>query len=283
MKFESVSRKFDNTLMWDAYNGRLLKYRCQITPWDAPRRDGLTTVRRTISVDAGFVPPKRRGIIAAKQFWIISDFPAHDTWNGNVHRAGYIIQHAAPVEVFDTETLLASDGIGRDTLASRVWVKDVKDISQESEMQSQYLIYFAVGEDIAESDFVMVSGRLHIVRNLYESAAGFLVAECNELEEDCIVGVSLVSTGRYNPVTEAYEDALGADFPAVRMHWKDDYANHLPSFIKEEVGDRRLRLSREHAPLVKMDSKLDFDGHRWAVTGLDSRKDGAVSVSVRRV
>lgn len=283
MKFESVSRKFDRTLMWDAYNGKLLKYRCQITAWDVPRRDGLTTVRRSMSVDANFVPPQRRGIIAAKQFWIMSHFPSHDTWGNNVHRAGYILQHAEPAEIFGTENLLASDGIGLTALASRVWVKDVKDISQESELQSQYLIYFAVGENIRESDFVLLSDRVHIVRNLYESAAGFLVAECNELETDCIIGVSLVSTGHYNPVTESYEDEKSVAFPAVRMNWKDDYSNHLPSFAKEEVGDRRLRLSREHAPLVKMDSKLDFDGHRWSVTGIDDRPDGAVSVSVRRV
>lgn len=283
MKFESVSRKFDNTLMWDAYSGKPLKFRCQITAWDAPRRDGLTTVRRSMSVDAGFIPPSRRGIIAARQFWIMSHQPAHDTWNGNVHRAGYILQQATPADIFNTEDLLSSDGRGTVSLASRVWVKDVKDITTESEQQSQYLIYFAVGESVRESDFVMISERLHIVRNLYESAAGFLTAECNELEPDCIVGVSLVSKGHYNPVKETYEDTLGENFPAVRMNWKDDYSNHMPSFSKEEVGDKRLRISREHSQFVKMESRLHFDGNYWTVTGIDKRLDGAVSVSVRRV
>ena len=43
MDLVAVSRRFDMTPLWDAYTGEKLSATCQVTVWDNPRRDGLTS------------------------------------------------------------------------------------------------------------------------------------------------------------------------------------------------------------------------------------------------
>ena len=281
MRLETVSSRFDRTPMWDAYTGQLLAGRCQMTAWDNPRRDGLTTIRRTLSMKNSTRLPARRALLIGGLAWIVARFDNVDTWGRHVSRDGYIAQQAMLGKVGSTDEVLLNTCTR--SYLSRVWVKDVKDISTTSEAQGQYYVYFTETEQVTEGEFVFVDSRWHLVRNIISGTAGFMVAECNELEADCITEVELQAEGAYDPVTETYSDLTNRVLYAIRTTWKDDYTNDLASNEKEQIGDVRLRFSSGDADLIKLESRLTIQGKLWQVTGIEPRKGGAVSVSLRRV
>ncbi len=141
MQLKYVARKFDTTPIFNAYTGRKLASTCQVTLWDNPRRDGLTTLRRTISVGKGFKLPNRRAVVIGQKAWIVGTYAHPDTFDADIVREGYVMQFAE----------LGGLGTSRDFLdstispvyASKVWIKDTKDISTTSEGHGQYNIYFA--------------------------------------------------------------------------------------------------------------------------------------------
>jgi hypothetical protein len=281
MGLEHVSARFDRSPMWDAYTGKRLKAKCQMTSWDSPRRDGLTTIRRTLSMAAQCKLPERHAVVVGGQAWIVSPLHNPDTWGGHTSRVGYIAQ--AAVQGVAANTVQVLSGGGTEVYLSRVWVKDVKDITTTSEAQGQYYVYFARGEPVTEGGFVYIDGRWHVVRNIIAGTAGLMVAECNELEPDCITDVETISDSAYDPVTETYTPAAAQTFPVIRMAWRDDYAHHLPSRENEQIGDTRLRVRESDKHFIRQDGRLKFDGVLWQVVEIGRRRDGSVSVTVRRV
>lgn len=276
-----VSSMFERTPMWDAYTGRKLAVKCQITPWDTPRRDGMTTIRRTFFVKPNSKFPRRKAVIVANQVWLIARLSNPDTWGRNISREGYVAQYANLGLLADTEDVLS--GNGYPVYVSRVWVKDVKDITSTSESQGQYYIYYTSEEPVYEGAFVFSDGRWHVVRNIISGTAGLMVAECNELEPDCVVDVETTQSGEYDPVLETYTDATRSVFKAVMLAWKDDYNHSMPSREAEEIGDKRLRVQSSDSSLITQDAVLSIKGFTWKVVEYQPKLDGSVSVVIRRV
>ena len=145
MQLKDVATKFDTTPIYNAYTGKMLAFTCQVTLWDNPRRDGLTTLRRTISVRKGFKLPNRRAVVIGQKAWIVGTYAHPDTFDADIVREGYVMQFAE----------LGGLGTSREFLdlkptpvyMSKVWIKDSKDISTTSEGQGQYNIYFTEGEN----------------------------------------------------------------------------------------------------------------------------------------
>lgn len=280
MGLEHVSRRFDRMPVWDAYTGEMLSAKAQLTVWDNPRRDGLTTIRRTLSMSDRHRFPERGGLVFAGDYWIAARLNNPDAWGVHIARVGYVVQQARPAKRGSVGQIL-SDG-HRELLLSRVWVKDVKDITTDSEFQGQYYVYFTEAEKIGISEFLFVDSRWHIVRGIVSGTAGLMIAECNELAADCIVEAEVQGEAAYDPVTEQYS-GTAATIPAVFMDWRDEYINGMPSAEREQTGDKRIRVSPAHAKLLNLQTRVKVKGSLWQVTGLDTKSDGSVSASLRRV
>lgn len=281
MELHNVAARFDLTPMWDAYSGKLLKAKCQITAWDNTRRDGMTTVRRTLFVKQGTKFPRRHTVVVGGQAWILARLENLDTWGRHNTRIGYVAQYADLGRVGQTDEVLQDKC--EEVYVSRVWVKDVKDISTTSEAQGQYYIYFTHGENIKEGGFVFVMNRWHIVRNLITGTAGLMIAECNELESDCLTEIHVINSGVYNPVSETYDNAQELKIKALTLEWKDDYTHELPSREKEEVGDKRLRISSQDAAFINEATQFKWKDVLWQVSNIETRRDKSLSVAIRRV
>lgn len=279
MELTAIARRFDNVPMVDSYNGKKLRAKCQVTTWDNPRRDGLTTLRRVISVAEGTKFPVRGAVRFAGQDWILGHRHYPDGWGKLTIREGYIAQMAYLGSVGTVEQVFADTTTP--TYLSRVWVKDVKDISTDSLGQGQYYIYFTTAENIVEGTFILFEDRWHITRNIVSGVSGHMIAEVNELDRDCITTVEVVTKGQRNPVTEKYEEVV-EKVSAIYMMWKDDYSYKLPSHEKEQVGDIRLRIKSEDADKFNNNARVKFKGEDWSVTTNDKRPDGTWSVTIRR-
>lgn len=279
MDLATVAGRFDLTPMWDAYSGQLLKHKCQVKVWDDPRRDGLTTLRRIVSMAHQAEVPKRHTVIIGGQVWLLSDYSNPDPFDNYVNRKGYVAQLAKLGKVATTAQVL--DEQGQAVYMSRVWIKDVKDITTSSESQSQYYVYFTHGEPLFEGEFVFICDRWHIIRNIYSSTAGFLIAECNELEANCL-GTLQADIGEYDPVSETTISDI-QNIPVIKLDWRDDYVNSLPSGESQQEGDIRLRTSRKYAHLLIEGRKFSFDSLNWTLVRVEHRQWGAVSAVLRRV
>lgn len=280
-ELHQVSSYFDRTPMWDAYTGQKLRAKCQVTPWDTPRRDGMTTIRRTLFVKFGTVFPHRGAVVIAGQVWIISRLNNPDTWGEAVAREGYVAQYARVGRLADTQEMI--DGTGYLVYVSRVWIKDVKDITTTSEAQGQYYIYFTHVEPVKVGGFILSDGRWHIVRNIINGTAGLMIAECNELEDDCVVDVEVRLAGEYDPVSETYTDSEVVNFKSILMNWRDDYYHSMSSHEPEQVGDMRLRIPSGYANLVTEDTRLHLKGHEWKIVESRLHEDGSESAVIRRI
>lgn len=281
MRLEQVSRFFDRTPMWDAYTGQKLRAKCQVVAWDSPRRDGLTTLRRTFYMRYGSLLPTRRAVVVGGEAWLVATDPSGDSFGAAVTRVGYVAQQAHLGKAGTTAEVLANGGTA--VYLSRVWIKDVKDITTTSESQSQYYIYFTPGEPVQVGQFLQVDGQWHICRNILSGAAGLMVAECNELEPDCFVSVRIPSTGTWDPITETYIGGSDLTLQALLLNWRDDYTHELPSFDKEQVGDIRLRFAPADAVHLKQDTRIEFRGDKWQLASQTKRSDDSVSAVFRRV
>lgn len=280
MNLENVARRFDLVPMWDAYNGKKLRARCQVTPWDSPRRDGLTTLRRTLSMAYGAKLPERRAVVIGGESWIIARDPSADSFGRHVIRVGYVAQQAHLGLVGDTTQVLSSEALP--VFLSRVWVKDVKDITTTSEAESQYYVYFTEGEPVVPGCFLFIDNAWHICRNVIAGAAGLMIAECNELEKDCLVDVELTHQ-EWDPVLEIYSSAASETLKGILLSWRDDYRHELPSAEKEQVGDIRFRFRAEDGEKFMPSSRIRFKGDYWQFVSRTLRDDGAHSIVFRRV
>ncbi len=279
MQLQYAAKRFDTTPVFDAYTGDLQPHRCQVTLWDNPRRDGLTTLRRTISAAKEFEPPPRRAVVIGKEAWIIGTYAHPDTFDADIVRRGYVMQLAQPGAVGTTKDFF--DDTYEPVYVSRVWVKDVKDTSTESEAQSQYYIYFTEGENVQEGEFIFVHDRLHIVRNVKKEASGLWAAEANELEYNTFGKLEIDSQQVFDPVTETYTGGAPREVKAIVLKWNDDYQYELPSHTKFEVGDVRVRILGTDTPTL--DQTVTFEGQKFRPVSITSRGAGINSVVLRRV
>ncbi len=281
MELKNVAKRFDTTPMWESYTGKKLRARCQITPWDNPRRDGLTTVRRTISVEHRTLFPLRRAIYAGGAHWIVGDKHNPDTLNNSVTRVGYIVQQAEKGLVGETSQVLENSC--KPTFMSRVWVKDVKDVTITSETQSQYFIYYVPYEDILDGSFIQLNGRWHIVHNTVTGVSGLNIAYCSELERDCVHTVKITTDGEWNPITESYAAGVSVSVKCIVTTPRDDFSNQLASRVTIQLGDVRLRFQSGYSQLVDLTTTIDYLGDIWQVIGIQDRTDESFSALIRRL
>lgn len=278
MQIKDVAAKFDTTPVYDAYTGALLPYRCQVTLWDNPRRDGLTTLRRTISGGKGFQLPPRRAVVIGSQAWIGGTYMHPDTFDADVVRVGCVIQFAELGGLGTSREFL--DMEPTPVYLSKVWIKDVKDISTTSESQGQYNIYYTEGENVQEGEFLYIQNRMHIVRNCMKGAGGLWIAEVNELEPECFQEISFGVEGEYDPIMDEYVGGDVKKANVIVLRWNDDYEYELPSHEKYQVGDIRMRVKVEESPVIGDD--VTYLGDVYTVVSVTERADSVNSVVIRR-
>lgn len=278
MQLKDVARRFDTTPIFEAYTGEIWPHRCQVTLWDNPRRDGLTTLRRTISGGKGFTLPPRRAVVIGEKAWIVGTYAHPDTFDADIVREGYVMQFAQLGAVGTALDFFNSTF--KPVYVSRVWVKDVKDISTTSEAQSQYFIYFTEDEDVREGEFIFVHNRLHIVRNIKKEASGLWTAEANELEDEVFGEIKFPGGSTYDPITETWTGGTLNTAPAIVLKWNDDYIYDLASHEKPLVGDIRMRLRSTDTP--SLDDLITYHDLEYRVVSITPRGPDVNSVVIRR-
>lgn len=281
MRLSDVASYFDHTLCVDAFNP-LVWFKGQLDLFDDSRRDGLSAVRRILSVRDGISVPPRRIVMISGQPWLVGDNQPDSYW-GSVIRRKYTLHAAVPAKVRTAMDILADAAPAADTFAARAWYKDTKDVLTTSELQSQYLVYFAKTEAVRQGFYVQFDTTLLLIRNLYPSVAGFLVGEAVELEPDCVKDASYTArTGSWDAVNEVDTGAVAVPVKVIVSTFLTDYDHRGESNIPVLAGDMRFRLLKTAIQAPAPGDQLAVSGEQWVVLGTAERDFNSWTLHVRR-
>lgn len=232
MRLADAASYFDKTLCVDATATGTTFYG-QLDLFDESKRDGVTVSRRVLSVSPSVVIPASRVITVAGEQWIVGTHQA-DQFAGAAVRDKYILHRALGVATVKTFGQALSTG-GTDTYAGKLWVKDFKEPEQSSGLEGFFNVYLPQGTTVAVGNLILLGARLHSVRNSFLSAAGFLIAESNELPSDAVVSASYAAIV-YVPSTDA-ETLTSTAVSLLRMRFQDHFVNLSASAPKPQPGD----------------------------------------------
>ena len=282
MRFPSVASFFDRTAIRDAYT-KVSLGKGQLDLFDDSKRDGVTVLRRVLSTKADWNPPLRGVVELAGASWMMGNsYP--DQFYGATVRKRYILHRSEGLCQFLTGyELLTAGSTGMRAHASKVWVKDTKDISTTSEQQSQYVVYAPMSETLSQGLYVRFpDGTLLLARNCFPTAAGFRALECSELEPTALTTIQMVvQRATYDPVTETYAAVAPAPIPAVVTRFLDDYEFHNEKMSDAFTGDLRVRVRAVDAPQVRAGDTVALNAVQFNVLSVDSRVDSTLSLHIR--
>jgi len=282
MRFPNVANYFDRTPIRDAYS-RISLGHGQLDLFDDSKRDGVTVLRRVLSTKSSWNAPLRGVVDLSGASWMVGNaYP--DQIYGAIVRKRYILHRSEGLCQFLTgNELLTAGAVGIRAHASKVWVKDTKDISTTSEQQSQYVVYAPMSEALSQGLYVRFpDGTLLLARNCFPTAAGFRALECSELEPTALTTIQMVvQRATYDPVTETYAAVAPAPIPAVVTRFLDDYEFRNEKMSDAFVGDLRVRVRAVDAPQVRAGDTIALNAVQFNVLSVDTRADNTLSLHVR--
>lgn len=268
MRLADAARYFDKTLCQDAV-APATSFLGQLDLFDDSKRDGATVARRVLSVAPSVVMPASRLLLIAGEVWIVG---AHqmDAFRGQVVRDKHIIHRAVGAAALQTIGQTLSTG-GTPTYAGKLWVKDFKEQEISSTLEGFFNLYLPQGAVAPNGSIVSVAGRLHMVRNSFVSAAGFLVAECSELAVDALVSATY-SSMVYSPLTDT-EVPTNTAVNLLRVRFQDDYAYSSESSPKLEPGDIKGYVRKAVITTAKVNHKVTVGATPWRVQTVSDEGD----------
>ena len=244
MKLKNAAKYFDRTVFADAYS-LSRTFKGQFDTFDDSKRDGLTIERRIISVAPEVAVPARRTVVADGLTWLFGD-AAHDYFMGNPIRHKYVAHQATELVSVKTFFQALTNAHGLQAWASRVWIKAAKEVEASSDVTDVFDIYFSPTEEVPEGCLVFMGGRWHLVRSIYQSAGGFLVALADELPEPVVTPCTF--NGRtYNPLTDSYTSTVST-VQAIRIRWQSHFRYPNMAADKYKPGDVSLVLPKTVTP-----------------------------------
>lgn len=261
MKLSAVARRFDKLTCADAY-APATTFKAQFSLFDDSTRDGMTVERRVLSVAPTVTMPTRKTIRADGLTWLVGDHH-RDYFNDEAIRHKYVVHQATELAVAKTFSEVIGAAAGYSAWASRVWLKGSKEIESSSDIVSVYDVYFAPGEPIAEGTLIYMASRWHLVRALYPSTAGMLVALVDQLPEPVVVSAT-VDKRTYVPLTDAYTTAA-ATISGVRVHWQSHFRYPVSGLFKYKPGDLVLLVRKADLAAPTVGDKVTIGGDVYVI------------------
>lgn len=243
MRLIDAASYFDQQVCTDAFTP-FSTFKAQLDLFDDSKRDGTTGARRILSVASSVVVPVSGAIVLANHTFIIGG-DHEDVFAGAVIRRKYAIQQAQTANI-KTLAQAASGAAGTPTFASKIWVKDLREVDQTSRMFPFFDVFLPSSTPAARSRVVLMGSLFYLVRATFESAGGFTTAECNELTDTQPQTVAYVdrSGQAYDPVTDRTTALATVTGLALVMRFEDYYERLSTESLKNQPGDVCLAIAK---------------------------------------
>lgn len=234
MKFSDVASYFDDLSFKDAYSG-VHSFYGQMDVYTDSQREGVTSVRRIMSVTPGTTVPSRGVAKAGSDYWLMSGNPSHDYFQGDTIRSKYILHRADGLASIKTISQELSNSSGVSAYGAAVWLKGVKEVDESSYVDNEFTMYFSPTEALASKTLVSLLGRWYVIRYTYRTATGFTASVADQLDAPNFETVSYAKRA-YNPVTDAHT-STSVNVKVLRLRWQSKFEYLSQASTKYQEGD----------------------------------------------
>lgn len=243
MRLLDAAKYFDKQICYDAFDATV-SFRAQLDLFDDAKRDGTTGVRRVLSVASQVVVPTSGAITLANHTFILGA-DHEDVFDNAVIRRKYAIQQVKPANI-KTLAQAAAGSTGTATFASKIWVKDLREVDETSRMFPYFNVFLPSSTPATRASVVLLDGLFYLVRAIFESAGGFTTAECNELTGTQPQTISYVDrSGQvYDPATDSTGALTTVSALSLVMRFEDYYERLSTESPKNQSGDMCLAIAK---------------------------------------
>lgn len=269
MKLSIAARFFDKVLCQDVF-APTTEFYGQLDLYDDSKRDGATVVRRVLAVAPGTIIPARRVLTIQGEQWIVGAHQA-DSFLGALIRDKHVLQRANGLASIQSVAQVLSTG-GVSSYAGKLWVKDLKEVEMSSLLAGFFNLYLPSYETVSVGNVISVAGRLHMVRNYFLSAAGFLVAESSELPVAAVIAGSYVGT-TYTPATDVRGEGAPVAANVLKIRYQDDYGYATEAETKFVEGDAKAYVRKAVVATAKQGDRVVLSGASWQVVSVTDEGD----------
>lgn len=234
MRLHDTANYFDRVSVRDAYT---LVEACkgQLDLYDDVQRDGITAVRRVLSVRPGTVMPARRAVRLDGDDYLMSEKGAPDYHLGTEIRRKYILHRSDGLAEIKTILQELTNVQGTSAHAGVVWLKGSKEVDESSDLTNHNTLYFAKGEPVQVGYVTRLDTIWYVIRGVYATQSGFIAAVADQLDTPHFDTVAYNSRV-YNPVTDAYATTT-VNVKALRLRWQTHFEYLSPASAKFDEGD----------------------------------------------
>jgi hypothetical protein len=262
MRLSTAAGFFDRTLCADAFDATKTFY-AQLDIFDDSKRDGATVVRRVLSVKPSVTLPARRVLTIDGVQWMVGQ-NQDDHFNGEAVRRKYVVQRADGAATIQTVSQALAASGGTATYGAKLWIKDLKEVEISSKLAPFFNVYLPSPEAPNVGELITLVGRLNMVRGLYRSAAGFLVAEASELDAAAIASATYSTQSSYSPATDSYTPSNTA-VNVLQIRFQDDYSYTSEAEPKFVEGDIKAYVRKTQVTTAKAGDTVTIGGVLWRV------------------
>ena len=264
MKLSVAARSFDKLTCADAYN-LTTTFLGQWDIFDDSKRDGLTIERRILATSPDITMPARKTLAVDGGQWLVGS--SHmDYFRSAAIRIKHVLQQTEGLASIKTFAEAIAVSTGLQAYAGRSWVKESREEAISSDMLAVYQVFFAEGEAVTAGNLIFLKDRWHLIRAMYTSMGGFLVALSDELPEPVQVSVTF-KRRVYVPLTDAYTETTST-VNALRIHWQSHYSYSQEAVDPYAAGDVVLMVRKADVPVVKASDKVTLSGSSYTVASV---------------
>lgn len=266
MRLSAAARRFDSLICADAFVPSVT-FPAQIVPFDNSARDGVTVNRRVLAFDPRVTLPARRVLLIDGEYWITGAAQT-DYFLGNSLRKKHVLHKAQSAVTLKTPAQLLSTG-GTATYGSRLWVKDTKETVGTSTVEGFFNTYLPSSESLVAGDLVVFGSQQYLARNVFQSSAGFLIAECFELPAGSLT-TGTYKTRTYTPATDALALSAGTSVNCLLTRFQDSFFYPNAAADKFVDGDVRIFVTKAAVAAPKANDVLVMADVTWQVLAAQS-------------
>jgi len=274
MLLSDAAKSFDNQTFADAFTPATT-FLGQFDAYQEMTRDGVSTQRRILSVAPTVSIPATKVISGVSGIFIVGNSHVDD-FMGEEVRHKYIVHKATGLFAFGSTTQALANALSGSNYAGRLWLKDMKEVLVSSETYNLYNMYFsAAATTLARGQVLKYGTEYYRVRNVYESGAGFRVAEAAHILTGRVSTTyyqhNQENVGNYNSTTDTYTETAGVSLYTLQERWQDFYHNDNEAAGDFEPGDQVFSI---RAADIAAPQQGDLIGASKEFEVITARQDG---------
>lgn len=244
MKLTSAANKFNTTVASDSYDSSV-EFMVQFEPMSFSKIDGVSIMKRQLSISPGTVVPARGCITVDQQVYLVGH-GAPDFWKNSVIRTTLIIQGAdglANLTTIADELAGTAPGTAYAALAFAKYLPDAED---SSKYPPQYQVFLSGTESAPADSLIYLNSVWYLVKESYVSTSGLRVSLANVVDSPNFEMATFTSRV-YAPLTDTYVDTPSA-IKVFRIKWAEHFEYLSKATEQYERGDLTVMMLKAVTP-----------------------------------